>query len=90
MGEVERDESTTLDRRRFLRKAGIAAWGAPVILSVWASPAHATTCLSGAPGNQCPCTVGGAACTNGCCCHVDGVTTGTCRSAGSCAPLVCN
>lgn len=90
-----RQQSTALDRRRFIKGAATVAWAAPVVLTLGASAAHAqlpavspAQCLgsSGRP-EGCPCTTAGQ-CADGCCCTLD-VTApgGGCTSASNCDDL---
>lgn len=79
LGELNRDES--IDRRRFLRRAGAVAWSTPVIMTVLASRAGAQgTCL--ANGSTCSTTSAPFCCTTPIqltCCPTGTTRQGTCR-----------
>lgn len=66
------DSGNEIERRNFLRKAAVAAWATPVIVSMAASPANAQTASCIPPGR--PCTPEGLPC-----CH----RSHRCRLTGS-------
>lgn len=76
LGELTRDES--IDRRRFLRRAGTVAWSTPVIMTVLASRAGAQAC--GSLAQPCSPTTPRPCCSPLICC-TSGARTGTCRQA---------
>ena len=75
LGELNRDES--IDRRRFLRRAGTVAWSTPVIMTVLASRAGAQTCLG--LGVACSLTSPPPCCEPNLCCPTGTVNAGSCR-----------
>jgi hypothetical protein len=78
LGELNRDES--IDRRRFLRRAGTVAWSTPVIMTVLASRAGAQPCL--VKGQGCSPTTPGECCTGLICCSdPNSSQLGTCRQS---------
>jgi len=75
LGELNRDES--IDRRRFLRRAGTVAWSTPVIMTVLASRAGAQPC--GQLGGPCSPTTPRPCCPGLICCSAATTRVGTCR-----------
>ena len=76
LDEVNSDQ--TIDRRRFLRRAGTVAWSTPVIMSVLASRAGAQVC--GTKGQVCSPTTPRPCCTGLRCCNANNSSNlGTCR-----------
>lgn len=51
--EIPSDDARSIERRRFLRTAAIAAWASPMIVSMAASPANAQTVSCVPPGREC-------------------------------------
>jgi hypothetical protein len=76
LGELNRDES--IDRRRFLRRAGTVAWSTPVIMTVLASRAGAQAC--GSLAQPCSPTTPRPCCTGLICCGAANTHVGTCRN----------
>jgi hypothetical protein len=76
LGELNRDES--IDRRRFLRRAGTVAWSTPVIMTVLASRAGAQAC--GSLAQPCSPTTPRPCCSGLICCSAANTQVGTCRN----------
>jgi hypothetical protein len=75
VGELNRDES--IDRRRFLRRAGAVAWSTPLIVTVLASRAGAQTCLP--TSSACSTTSPPACCLPDICCPTGTPQAGFCK-----------
>lgn len=94
----ERQESTGVDRRRFIKGAATVAWATPLILTLGARSASGQVDPPGpSPGEcitdtgrpeGCPCTAS-SQCEDGCCCSVPVGNTGPggCTSPGNCDDL---
>lgn len=54
--------SHEVDRRRFLRRAAVIAWAAPVVATLGSGPAYAQTCVPA--GDACGTFTGGSTCSN--------------------------
>ena len=81
--DVERSAGS-IDRRRFLRNAGIAAWAAPAILTMTSGRANAqVNCAASLAPRGCPCTESGG-CVSNCCCSLEGEILGVCIAPADC------
>ena len=82
--DVERSAGS-LDRRRFIRNVGIAAWAAPAILTMTSGRANAQVpdCTGSLLPRGCACTASDG-CVGDCCCSLAGEMPGVCLSPADC------